>query len=235
MEKETAAVPWNLKEGLIILAILVISGLLTGMLLKGYALGLNLAYRYLVVSLAQAAAVAGGLYYFIKVKYKLKLDTLGFRKERFLDTIVRGIGGGLVLFVIALTAGSLLQFFFPSPELQPFGELILQARHIGDLFIPLFIAGLLAPIIEETFFRGFLFPAIKKRYGFIAGLLGSSILFGLLHFDLIRFLPLTLGGAGLAYLFYRTGNLLVPIVAHATWNLIMIGLLYIYVRLVPVT
>lgn len=60
--------------------------------------------------------------------------------------------------------------------------------------------------------------------------MGSGAIFALLHLDLWRFLPLALGGIGLAYLYDRTGNILASIIAHATWNTIMILLLYFALR-----
>ncbi len=40
---------------------------------------------------------------------------------------------------------------------------------------------LIPPIIEETVFRGFIFPAFSKRFGVIIGALLSSLLFGFAH------------------------------------------------------
>ena len=40
---------------------------------------------------------------------------------------------------------------------------------------------LVPPVLEETIFRGFIFPAISKRTGVIWGAILSSALFGLAH------------------------------------------------------
>ena len=68
---------------------------------------------------------------------------------------------------------------------------------------------------EEALFRGALQP--------VAGLLLASLLFGLVHFAPRRGLwPWSLfalaGGLGLGALFDATGNLVAPVVAHATLN-----------------
>ena len=45
-----------------------------------------------------------------------------------------------------------------------------------------FLAGVvLAPLAEETLFRGYLQVAISRRFGFPAGALGSILVFALLH------------------------------------------------------
>ena len=40
---------------------------------------------------------------------------------------------------------------------------------------------LVAPLVEETIFRGFLYPVIARRLGIAAGVLITGMLFGLLH------------------------------------------------------
>jgi membrane protease YdiL (CAAX protease family) len=40
-----------------------------------------------------------------------------------------------------------------------------------------------APFVEELFFRGLTFSALQKRYGGIVAVVGSSLIFGLLHFQ----------------------------------------------------
>jgi uncharacterized protein len=40
---------------------------------------------------------------------------------------------------------------------------------------------LVAPVFEETVFRGYIFPVVARSWGVAAGVLGTGILFGLLH------------------------------------------------------
>lgn len=68
---------------------------------------------------------------------------------------------------------------------------------------------------EEALFRGALQPSL--------GLVGASLVFGLVHFAPRRELRIWslfafAGGLGLGALFEATGNLLAPIVAHAVLN-----------------
>ena len=77
---------------------------------------------------------------------------------------------------------------------------------------------LVAPVVEETVFRGWLLPAWSRRWGMRTALVATSLVFGLLHG------MTALGGcvfgvvAGLLYL--RSGSFAVSIVAHATMNAI---------------
>jgi membrane protease YdiL (CAAX protease family) len=50
-----------------------------------------------------------------------------------------------------------------------------------SLFLLMSMGVLVAPLVEETIFRGFLFPVIARQFGVPAGILTTGILFGLLH------------------------------------------------------
>jgi membrane protease YdiL (CAAX protease family) len=60
--------------------------------------------------------------------------------------------------------------------------------------------------------------AIDRRYGSVAAIAGSAVVFGLAHFQLLQLPALILFGLVLAILAKRTGRLGPGIVAHATFN-----------------
>ena len=78
---------------------------------------------------------------------------------------------------------------------------------------------LIGPFAEELLFRGIIFNALARRVGTVAGAVFSGLLFSSLHGDpiLLPFLALQATLWALAY--RRTGNLWVPICAHALNNL----------------
>lgn len=74
---------------------------------------------------------------------------------------------------------------------------------------------------EEALFRGFLQPFAASYVGMPAAILVASLAFGALHWISLPYVVLasTLGGAfGLLHVY--TGNLVVPVVAHAVYDLI---------------
>lgn len=223
--------PWNLKDSLLVLALLALAGYGTSLFLRLTGLRLPLSQQFLLAGLAQAVAVFGGLHYIVKIKYGGTVAELGLKVRGLRRAFLMGIGGGILLFILVILLGGLLQHFLPDPAPQPFAELVTRARTFRELLLPLFLGAVLAPLTEEFYFRGFFYPVLKARYGRLAAQVGSSLLFSLLHFDLLRFLPLTLGGWGLAYLYERSGSIITPVVAHGTWNTIMILLLYFSLRL----
>ncbi|NMB21334.1 MAG: CPBP family intramembrane metalloprotease [Firmicutes bacterium] len=75
-----------------------------------------------------------------------------------------------------------------------------------------------APLGEELFFRGLLLNLWRERYGGKKAVIFSALTFALLHFYLLQFVPVLIAGVLLGILFVRTENIVIPIIAHATAN-----------------
>ncbi len=80
------------------------------------------------------------------------------------------------------------------------------------------LAIVVAPIVEELLFRVVVFRWLEHRFGVGVGIVGSGVLFGLIHGSLFAFVPITVLGMLLAALFHRTGNIWSCIALHATFN-----------------
>ncbi len=76
----------------------------------------------------------------------------------------------------------------------------------------------LVPAAEESFFRGILYPWIKRAGFPRLALWVSSLLFAAVHLNLMSFIPLALFAFALALVYEATNNLLAPITAHALFN-----------------
>jgi len=77
---------------------------------------------------------------------------------------------------------------------------------------------ILAPIVEEVVFRGFLFGYLDKRYGFFVGALISSFIFASIHIYFIQFPMFLLIGFGLGYIAKRSGSIWPSVFAHFVNN-----------------
>jgi hypothetical protein len=84
---------------------------------------------------------------------------------------------------------------------------------------------LLAPMAEEVLFRGILYPWIKQIGFPRLALWVSSLLFALVHMNMVTFLPLLCLALVLAWLYEFTGNLLASITAHSLFNALNFALL----------
>lgn len=81
-----------------------------------------------------------------------------------------------------------------------------------------FVGAVLAPIVEEIFFRGFVFQGFRQRYGWISAMLLSSAVFALAHLDLVALLPTFILGCVLAYLFHRSNSVWPGVIIHFLVN-----------------
>jgi len=81
-------------------------------------------------------------------------------------------GCGLSLFVALLTA------WLKPPENVPIEELF-KYRPTALLFMAM--AVLVAPLVEETLFRGYLYPLFARSFGIAPGIVITGLLFGAMH------------------------------------------------------
>lgn len=103
---------------------------------------------------------------------------------------------------------------------EPARELADKAQASSTIGIVLFFAIVVvgAPIAEEIFFRGLALRAFSKQWGPAVGLLASSVLFGLTHFQLIQFPALVMAGAVFGWLALRFDRLGPAILCHMAFN-----------------
>ncbi len=137
--------------------------------------------------------------------------------------LASGLAGGLtgLLTVLPLVAisGWLIERLVGDPGgSNPLLDLVLQARDPWALAGFGFTAVVLAPLFEETLFRGVLLPVLGLRWGAIPGLLASALTFAMAHLSLGELAPLLVLGLGLGWLRLRSGRLAPCVLMHALWN-----------------
>jgi uncharacterized protein len=79
-------------------------------------------------------------------------------------------------------------------------------------------AAVAAPLFEEYLFRGFLFPSLTRYFSVWQSIGLSGLIFAVAHLSVSEILPLAVLGSILAYVYYRTGNLLASMLIHSLWN-----------------
>jgi membrane protease YdiL (CAAX protease family) len=138
---------------------------------------------------------------------------LGFRKAGGHQFLL-GCGLLAIMFIFNYVYSLILLLFDTSiqPELQMI---------VTDTDFPLWLVGatvLIGPFSEEILFRGFMFGGFESRYGWKKAALFSSLIFAFLHLQPTAFLPLTVIGFLLCYLYYSTNSLWPGLVIHALMN-----------------
>jgi uncharacterized protein len=82
-----------------------------------------------------------------------------------------------------------------------------------------FVIGI-APFAEELFFRGFLFQSLRQSWGVWIAAPASGLIFGAIHFEPDKLVPLVILGTALAWVFHRTRSIWPCIFIHALNNTI---------------
>ena len=146
---------------------------------------------------------------------KLSLKQLfGFSKEKLLKYSLVGLAIGVLL--------GIGEYFIlhPAPAFPTF-----EVRYLlRDMVYMLLFVG----IGEELLFRGLIQRDLMGAFGWKWGLLGSSLIFAIMHLTW-RSIPelgfVFLAGLILGFLYWKTNSLVVPIVAHGINNVILVSVL----------
>jgi len=118
------------------------------------------------------AAVAAGMILLVEGKYHAPFwQAIRWNWPR---SCWKMLGFGAVMMIVL----GLMQNFLPMPKDTPFEHLFDRPR---DAYILSIIAVTTAPLMEEVFFRGFMYPVLARRMGVIWAILLSALPFGLIH------------------------------------------------------
>lgn len=87
-------------------------------------------------------------------------------------------------------------------------------------FMSIFVSVvILAPLVEELFFRGYLFRVLEERLGGNTAVLLTAFLFALVHFSIYSFIPILLMGGIMGWMRKRSGSMVPSLVFHSANNL----------------
>jgi membrane protease YdiL (CAAX protease family) len=179
-----------------------------------------------IVVLFSQAAVDGLaiLYFYLMLRARTAAPfwpSIGWREMRegsgtLRRAAVQFLAGGAVLAVVVSFVGGFLNSKAPLPI-----EQLLQARISILLFGILGV--LVAPLVEETIFRGFLYPVIGSRIGITAGIAITGTLFGLMHAVQLwggwgQIALLIFVGVVLTWVRARTGTVAASYFVHLGYN-----------------
>lgn len=103
---------------------------------------------------------------------------------------------------------------------------ILGGSGYLDMSRALLIGALIPAITEETLFRGFLQSSLEQEYKPAKAIIITSLIFAILHFNPIGFIPLICIGIYLGFVAYATNNLILPMIIHFVNNTFAILMIY---------
>jgi membrane protease YdiL (CAAX protease family) len=211
-DKPAPAVPWTPRDvawGLLVFVIWIIFFLGIGAV--GAALELPIDPGLLIVF--GEAILLLPVWYFAIHKYGVTWADLGLRS--FQPQAI-GLGCGLMALslVVNLVYASLLGLY--GLEIQPDIELIFEGT---DLPLALLFGGaVVAPFVEEVFFRGFVFSGLRGKWGWPKAALVSAGLFAVAHVIPTSILPIFILGLIFAFLYQASGSIWPAILMHMLTN-----------------
>jgi membrane protease YdiL (CAAX protease family) len=105
-------------------------------------------------------------------------------------------------------------------------KLFLDMPSVGLLILNMIMIALLPAVGEELIFRGIMQQGLQKKMSPHLAIWLAAIVFSAIHVQFFGFVPRMLMGVAMGYLFYWSGNLWYPILAHFTNNALAVGMAY---------
>lgn len=174
--------PWTGWDVLLIVGVTIAASFVFGLVVIGAAwllahgnaswVGLARKPELLLIAQLLAYAVVFAFMYFLVAN-----KTGGFWDSvrwRWPATWVAFLFGGALLYMALAGIGQLL----PIPKHLPIDRFFANSREATIMSI---FAVSFAPLMEELFFRGFLYPVLARRLGVVAGIFLTGAAFGIIH------------------------------------------------------
>lgn len=150
---------------------------------------------------------------------------IGWRRASVGAAIAWGVAGYLAALPLLFAGLAVSQAVFRNVE-TPEHPIVRTVLSGGAAFwAAALLAVVIAPVVEETFFRGMLYTALRSRIGVWASAVASATFFAAIHPTLpAGFLPILALGVVLAVLRERTGSLIPSMVCHGLNNAVALAL-----------
>jgi hypothetical protein len=177
---------------------------------------LDLAQKPISVLLAQLLSyvvVALYMMVLVQVKYHTRFwQAIRWSWPGFVGLSMFGVG-------VLMLAFDILGRYLPMPKTTPFDQFFDKP---SDAYLTVAFAVTLGPLMEELFFRGFLYPVIARRMGVVWGILLTAMPFGLMHYLQYRswgaVLIVSLVGVVLTTVRAATKSVASSFLAHVGYN-----------------
>ena len=217
------AVPWKLWPGLAFLPVpFILNGLMTYMMRQGDEISVGAAALLASLLLYSSTLV----FAFVAVsRYGSVLGGMRLHMRNLPASLGLGFVGGSLSFWLSVASAFMSISIFSSLEsverwLQGFFDVNVKDVTGIDMIIAGIIIVIAAPVCEEIFFRGYLYPAMRNNMGLWGAVFLNGFLFSAVHFSVFGLLGRTIAGAIFCLLYEYNDNLWSPITAHALNNFV---------------
>ncbi len=188
-------------------------------------ISIDMSSYLLIHTVMLDVSVISMIIFFIRKSGSQISDFLGIRSQQlFSEELWWGIRTYFLILpiFISLLIGLVYvaSIFSYEPPPHPLVEILLEDEQssLWTILGSFLVACVAGPIVEEIFFRGFFYPAIKKYLGVGWTMMITSALFAAAHENFFAFIPIFFLGLVLCYLYEKRSNLVSCITLHIVHN-----------------
>ena len=213
-------VPWTPRDVTWAL-IMSVLWILVFAIISGMSQRMGLSIDPSVVIIFGTSVLLIPAWYFSVHKYGVTWTDLGLRGFR---PAAVGMGCGLMLLSLLFNFiyASILALF----DLQVQPDIDVMFENTSFPFVLLFGGAIVAPFVEEVFFRGFVFAGLRNRWDWKKAGLISAGLFALAHVIPTSILPIFILGFIFAFLYQASGSIWPSILMHMLTNSVALSAAY---------
>jgi membrane protease YdiL (CAAX protease family) len=220
-QSQPHSVPWTTRDvwlGVIALVLWLVLSVVASVVMSLLSLDVDAG---LMVSLAEFLLLVPVWWLTVR-KYRVGWRALGL--QSFRGAMV-GLGCGLMIlsYIFNVFYGLFLALF----GLRAQVDLVPIFAELSSPWWLLAGGVIVAPMVEEVFFRGFVFAGLRQRYNWKKAALISSALFAVIHVTPTAMIPIFILGLIFAYLYHRSHSIWPAILMHVSTNALALGLAYV--------
>ena len=186
----------------------------------------NTIYLSIGSAFLESAAIIGSVYLLGLRRKKYPWASVGVNQTSqkwFLISLLLGLLAIPLSSLVAIGIQYLFNLPIENPQLP---YLIPDDLSTAGMFIMIILVGIVVPFAEELFFRGILYQWLRTRFGVWVGIIVSSLIFGIFHFDIAIAGAAFILGVLLAWVFERSNSLWPSVLIHSLNNAFKVILLY---------
>lgn len=173
------------------------------------------------------------LVYLLHVRHLHPVELFGFTVVRWKPLAITILLTLLPMFLIvgtvALLSNNWMQRLMPGAQEQDLVRAFTQSDDMLLRALIILAAVVVAPVVEEIFFRGFIYGVLKRYTDAPFAALLSGLFFAIIHMHTGSLLPLWVLALFFCIAYEITGCLLAPMILHAIFNSTsLIGMLLVW-------
>ncbi len=179
----------------------------------------------LLALLSNVIACFGSVLLINKFFQNHSLQKIGFRKvtlQWIIFALIAGVGFMIIRAILAALILLVLPFMDQGVDVLQ-DAFVTNNTNIISQLLTLLIGGIIAPIGEELFFRGFIHNWLRNRLNMWPAILLSSLIFSAFHLIPLQMIMVFPMGLITAWSYEKSKSLVTPIILHIINNFIALS------------